>query len=378
MPIILFIILTCKKGGSNLGKGISIFVGMDNSLKENLNYMKKAHEYGFDRIFTSLHIPEAEYEKAVDEFYEITKLADKLEMKIIADISPRAFGYLNADMNDLKSLSDLNIYGLRVDFGFSPSEIAAFTRNPYGLKVEINASTVTERFLREFEKNNPNYEMIQACHNYYPRLNTGISEELFLKKNDLLMKYDIEIGAFIPSQTQKRGPIYEGLPTLEVHRFINPCIGAKHLLALGIDNVFFGDSIADDYELKAVGQLDEKLIELNIELMTANEIAKKIIFSEYHENRPDCASDVIRCAGSIDKLEKNDTIFPENNIERKKGYITIDNKDYLRYCGELQICTRDLPYDKRVNIVGKVIEEEIFLLDYINEETRFRFIEKQV
>lgn len=360
-------------GGSDLGKGISIFIGLDKSLKENLGYIKKAYKYGFERIFTSLHIPEAEYEKVIYEFNEITSLADKLKMKIIADISPRTFQYLNADINDLKHISNLNIYGIRVDFGFSPSEIARFTKNPYGLKVEINASTVTERFLKEFEKNNPNYEMIQACHNYYPRLNTGISEEILLKKNDLLMKYNIEIGAFIPLQIEKRGPIYEGLPTLEMHRFMNPSTCAKHLFALGIDDIFFGDSMADDFELRSVGQLDEKIIEFNIELMTKNKIEKKIIFSEYHQNRLDSACDVVRSALSRDKLDKDDEILPKNNIKRKKGFITVDNKDYLRYCGELQICMKDLPCDKKVNVAGKIVDEEMFLLQYIKEGTKFRF-----
>jgi hypothetical protein len=156
-------------------KGISVFVGMNYSLEENMEFIKKAKEYGFSSIFTSLHIPEANYEKAIEEFKEITELSKTLNMNIIADISPRAFSYLGADMNDLKALKDLGIYGVRVDFGFTPEQIANFTKNLYGLKIEINASTVTERFLKELESFNPDYNTFQACHNYYPRINTGIS-----------------------------------------------------------------------------------------------------------------------------------------------------------------------------------------------------------
>ncbi|GAA0181503.1 MupG family TIM beta-alpha barrel fold protein [Clostridium sediminicola] len=360
-----------------MGKGISVFVGMDKSLKENLDYIKKAHKHGFDRIFTSLHIPEANYGYVVDDFNEITKLAKKLGMNIVADISPRAFNYLKADMNDIKSISDLKIDVIRVDFGFTPNEIALFTQNLYGIKIEINASTVTERFLEEFEMNNPNYKMFQASHNYYPRLNTGISEALLIKKNKLLRKYGVEISAFIPSQVGKRGPIYEGLPTLEEHRFMKPSICAKQLLALGTDNVFFGDYMANEDELKSVGELDENILELNIELMTNNYLEQKIIFSEFHINRADYSSDVIRSTYSREKSVKKDKIFPQNNIDRKIGYITIDNVDYLRYCGELQVCIKNLPADRRVNVVGKVVQEEVFLLKYIKEEKKFRFIEKK-
>ena len=50
----------------------------------------------------------------------------------------------------------------------------------------------------------------------------------------------------------------------------------------------------------------------------------------------------------------------------------MDNKDYLRYCGELQICKKALPADKRVNAVGKVIDAELYLINYIEDETEFR------
>ncbi|MCY6369121.1 DUF871 domain-containing protein [Clostridium ganghwense] len=356
-----------------MAKGISIFIGMDYTLEENLKYIEMARTKGFERIFTSLHIPEANYEKVLEDFKEITKLADRLNMKIVADISPRAFSYLNANMNNLKVIADLNIYGIRVDFGFTPEEIATFTKNSYGLKVEINASTITERFLQQFEKYQPNYKMIQACHNYYPKLNSGISVESFKKKNDMLKKYNIEISAFIPSLQNKRGPIYEGLPTLEIHRFMKPEISAKHLYALGIDNVFWGDSIPSQLEIESVGQLSQDILEFKIKLYTNCEIEKKIIFKEYHINRPDSAEDVVRSTDSRMFLKKQDEINPYNNSERKSGVITIDNKEYLRYCGELQICKKDLPQDNRVNVVGEIIDEEKFLINYIEDETKFRF-----
>ncbi|ERI93648.1 hypothetical protein HMPREF1982_01630 [Clostridiales bacterium oral taxon 876 str. F0540] len=355
-------------------KGISVFVGMNYSLEENMIFIEKAKEYGFSNIFTSLHIPEANYEKAVEEFKQIAELSKKLGMNIIADISPRAFGYLGADMNDLKVLKELGIYGVRVDFGFTPEQIAEFTKNPYGLKIEINASTVTDMFLKELENFNPNYKAIQACHNYYPRINTGISMETFKKKNDMLKKYDMKISAFIPSLVNKRGPIFDGLPTLEIHRFQEPLISAKHLFALGIDSVFFGDSIPTDDELKTVGDIPEDIIEFRVETFKPCIVEENIVFNACHENRPDSAEDVIRSTNSRVTLKKEDVISPYNNIERKKGFITIDNKHYLRYCGELQICKRYLPADARVNVVGKIIDEELFLIEYIDDETRFRFV----
>ncbi len=41
---------------------------MDNSIDEILELIKIAKNNGYDRIFTSLHIPEANYEAIVEKF----------------------------------------------------------------------------------------------------------------------------------------------------------------------------------------------------------------------------------------------------------------------------------------------------------------------
>lgn len=97
---------------------------------------------------------------------------------------------------------------------------------------------MTKDFLNKLNKYNVNYKNVQACHNYYPRKDTGISESLFLKKNSMLKEIGVEISAFVPSLVGKRGPIYEGLPTIEKHRLMNPYLSTKHLFAMGVDNVF--------------------------------------------------------------------------------------------------------------------------------------------
>ncbi len=75
--------------------GFSVYFGLDNSKEENIKLLKDAHNLGFTRIFTSLHIPEANYEvlKAeVKEFFE-----DEYEKPIstenseVATMSKKAF-----------------------------------------------------------------------------------------------------------------------------------------------------------------------------------------------------------------------------------------------------------------------------------------------
>lgn len=357
-----------------MSKGISVFLGMNYSLDQALAYIDKAQRYGFDRVFTSLHIPEADYATILSEFRTMVAFAQGKGMHVTADMSPRTFTYLNAGRGDFKVFKDLGLYGIRVDFGFSPQEIAAFTRNPYAIKVTINASTVTPRFLQTFEACNPEYDNLQACHNYYLRKNTGISFETYLRKNALLRQYNVELAAFIPSLVNKRGPLFEGLPTLEQHRCMEPQIAAKHLLATGTDTVLFGDSMASDRELESVGRLQDGVTELRVTPFTTDSVEKDILFGTVHEGRPDCAEDVVRSASSREHLPQGTVIRPFNTVERKTGDVTIDNSGYLRYCGELQICKKRLPADERVNVVGRIVDEEVFLIDYLGEEAKFSFV----
>ena len=67
-------------------------------------------------------------------------------------------------------------------------------------------------------------------------------------------------------------------------------------------------------------------------------------------------------------------IPPENTfIERIFGNVTVDNSNFGRYEGELQIVNAVLPADSRVNVVAAVIVEEIFLTDYIKPGQKFSF-----
>ncbi|MDU1630091.1 MAG: DUF871 domain-containing protein, partial [Lactococcus lactis] len=69
-------------------------------------------------------------------------------------------------------------------------------------------------------------------------------------------------------------------------------------------------------------------------------------------------------------------IIPENTSERSRGSITIDNCDYGRYMGEIQIVKNDLAADEKVNVVGKIIAEDRPLITFIGSGQKFK-IEKE-
>lgn len=73
-------------------------------------------------------------------------MAKKMNMKIIADISPKGFEYLQIKDMDLNKIKNIGIDVLRLDFGFTEEQIAKFTNNNLGINIELNASTMTKDF----------------------------------------------------------------------------------------------------------------------------------------------------------------------------------------------------------------------------------------
>lgn len=396
--------------------GISIYFGLDNTREENIELIKKAHSLGYERIFTSLHIPEANYEVLKSEVGEFLEEAKKLNMDVISDISPNTFKFLGLDNMDLKGLKDMGISTIRIDFGYSDEEIAFMSKNSYGIKIQMNASTLTEDLLDNLRKYNTDFSNIDALHNFYPRRGTGISVECMLKMNHLLRDNGLKNCAFVQSNNRKRGPIKEGLPTLEDHRDLDISIAATELYALGCNDIFIGDSLPSDYELNLLAHVNENtpeenkkiccfynyeketikkeknniisqnddLIEvqnynlneeeeivLRIDILTKDKTSLRLL-KETYTSRIDEARDAIRAQESRVLLD-GEKIEEEFSSERKFGHITLDNIGYARYMGELEIILRDCPKDSRINIVAKVKKDDISLLNKITGGKKFRF-----
>lgn len=351
--------------------GFSVYFGLDNTMEENMLLLEEAHSLGFSRIFTSLHIPEANYQVLKKEVSEFFRLSKKYNMDIISDISPNTFKFLELDNMDLKGLYDMGVKTIRIDFGYTEEEIANMSKNSYGIKIQLNASTVTEEFLDTLDGYNPDYKNIDALHNFYPRIGTGISEECMNEKNSLLNTRGIKVCAFVQSNNRKRSPLKDGLPTLEDHRGMDIKEATNHLFALGNSTVFIGDSLPSSEELKAISKLRPEAVELDIELLANDEVIIMLLNEEY-SSRTDEARDAIRAAESRLMLKEN-SIKPLNTVDKNYGDITIDNERYNRYMGELQILKVNQGSDERTNVVAKVVKEKLYLLKYIRNGKRFYF-----
>ncbi len=360
-----------------MAKGLSVYLG-EQPVSEIEHDCYLAKQMGFSKIFTSLHLPEVDYKPLLDEVKHIGHVCTSLKLALMVDISPSVFSYFTFD-TFVNNMQQAGVSSLRIDFGISNESITKLSCIK-GMKLVLNASTLLPSDFILLLEQGLNLENVEMCHNYYPRPETGLSEEFFNQQTDFYKAYGLPVSAFIAGKTKKRGPLFEGLPTLEKHRTIKSSLAFRHLQALGIDHIYFGDANLQEEEMKEIASLKNDAIALEAELFTHDPIARKV-FELLHNARPDSSALVIRSQDSRLLLStgkcRKVNIKPHNTVVRNIGDITIDNERYSRYAGELQICQQPLKQDQRVNVIGKLYEDNLFLLPYITPFRRFYFSNKK-
>lgn len=342
-------------------KGISIYLGLEKTLEENIALMKEAAKLGFTKVFLSLHIPEADADLVEKELGAVVREAKKLKLALVGDVT--------ADTNTPDSIEEV-----RLDDGFTPKMVAEFLKTHPKQKVVLNASTVHEEYLAELKALQAPMERIEALHNFYPRPHTGLGEGYFRQQNELFRAYGVPVGAFVASQCGKRGPLHFGLPTLEKDREREAKEAASHLAALGVDEIFMGDDGPSREELLALELEEAEVVSLPlIEVVTAS-WAEELLKHTYTV-RPDEAAEVVRALESRGLTkELNLQLDPCNTGPRPKGTVTVDNLLGGRYKGEMQITKVDLPSAPEVNVLGKVAPKALNMLDFLRPGAKFRFI----
>lgn len=346
--------------------GISIYP-TQSDLERMKNYIDTSVKYGFKRIFTNLLSVKQEDREVFEKFKEIVKYANENGMEVIADINREVFKDLQIDNLDLSFFKDLGVSGIRIDSGFSAQETAKMTHNKQNMSIELNIST-SATFINDVLNFKPDRDKLIGCHNFYPQKYTGISFKHFKKTSESYKQHQLTTAAFVTSQHGKIGPwkVMEGLPTLESHRNLPIEVQAKHLLMTGlIDDIIISNAFASEEELYALSKINLSMPTLDIELNPEiSNLEKKIVLEEDHFNRGDVSEYVIR--STMSRVHFKDKDFPPHNTsEIKRGDILICNETYGHYKGEMQIALQNMENDGVKNVIGKITENEQFLLDMI-------------
>ncbi|MGE7762345.1 DUF871 domain-containing protein [Peribacillus sp. NPDC097895] len=355
--------------------GISIYPEHSTPDKDK-QYIKLAHGYGFERIFTCLLSVSKPLEVVLEEYKNIISYAKSLHMEVILDVAPAVFDKFGISYDDLSFFAEMGADGVRLDLGFDGLKEAKMTYNPYGLKIELNMSNDVD-YLSNILTHQGNKNQIIGCHNFYPQKFTGLPYEFFISCSKRFKENGIKTAAFVTSQTGDIGPwsINDGLCTLEQHRDLSIDVQAKHLWATGlIDDVIIGNAYASEAELRMLGSLQRDMIELKVEFHSdASSIEQKVVLDELHLRRGDISEYMVRSV-EVRKKYANEDFAIRESIPQVKGSVFIGNDSFGKYKGELQVILRDMPLDARKNVVAQVVKEEHFLLDYIKPWGTFRLI----
>lgn len=355
--------------------GISIYPEKSTT-QEIKSYIDQMSQCGASRIFSCLLSVEKSREEIIKDFKDINLYAKSKGYEIIVDVSPRVFNQLDISYQDLSFFKEIGADGLRLDAGFSGSEESMMTFNPYGLKIEINMSNDVHTIdtIMDYQ---PNRHCLLGCHNFYPHGYSGLSLDYFLQCTKRFTKYGLRTAAFVTSQNENTfgsWPVTNGLPTLEMHRSLSLITQIKHMIALDcIDDILISNCYPSKEEIESLKDLDLYLITFDVaEIIELPEVERKILFEELHFNRGDVNAYMIRSTQSRVKYKGYhfDLLNTPDIIHR--GDIIIESSQYGHYAGELQIALQDMTNTGMSNVVGRIKDEELFMLDYIKPWQKFK------
>lgn len=342
--------------------GISLYTSVDKAL--TFRTMDKAKEKGMHIAFSSLQIPEEQHLDVLERFHSLQQYAVSSDIRIFTDISKHTTETLH-----LQSLLDLKRYGveyIRLDAGFTSEEMKELSRE---FHIVVNASSSEDTLKEVLEQCDST--RICACHNYYPEPYTGLSLEYVQERNTFFHQHGIQTMGFIPGNHHLRGPLYEGLPTIESHRWDKENI-VKNVLELrnaGTDIVLIGDIDVQDADWDVLGDLQQDVLKVPVHCIQPLDSYLSLV----HHDRKDHSAWMFRSVES--RQLQIEQIVPFHTAERVRGSICINNQTFGRYAGELSIAKKDMPADERVNVVGYVSVGTMKLLDLTDSTTGIQMIE---
>ncbi len=349
------------------------------SIEMTKDYILTAAKLNYTEVFSSLHRPEFSFEFQVKSLIEISSVIKNTKMTLAVDINQSFLSKALSDPDFLWLLKEIEITALRLDNDCRSIDVIAVSEILKSREIILNTSTTTETQLIEILKSYKNAPLsIRSCHNFYPRIETGLSKEYMVKQSELFKRYGIPVMVCVPSIQSARGPLYAGLPTIEDHRSMPILNSALALISMDcIDSIMIADGNAPLTVMQTISSIAH-YNPLSLRITVEKDCSLKersILFEMTHQARIDSGAHQIRSITSREYAEFGTNICPHNTTVRDKYSITIDNERYDRYSGELQINTADKASDDRVNVVAHVIPTDVWMIDYLLKGFNFNFQE---
>ena len=366
------------------------------------NYLKLAKSYGFTKVFTSLFSVEGSIEDIFAYFRDLCAVAHRYGMEVYGDCNARFFNQVGASPDDLSFFKNIGLDVLRLDLMFNDERDVRIVNNDQGLGVQLNASLIpaVKRVLEE----GGDPKRIIGSYNFYPLRNTGAGSEAVLKANQFFRQEGIKTQIFISSNVKGAHgpwPVSDGLPTIEEDRDLPVGLQLRHVMALGCDEVIFGNAFASEEELKEIadtmkqiyvyaedrpfyfpglrsqipiGDIERIPVKINL-ADDVSDVEKQLLFEFNKHNVSEYTHVIIRSRWG--RMDFRPIPIPVRECNREyfePGDVLVVNDNGTRYKGEVHIAVKRLKNYGLYNYVGRIANEEMFLLDYLEYGMNFGFI----
>ena len=356
-------------------KAIAIYPSKEEKyLNKCEEYIKLASANGFNEVFSSMHIPEIDLSSQVIFCNELSNICREYDMDLIVDVGGNAIKQILNTLELRNILKNTKIDFIRLDYGYNHEEVSTLKDVINNKGFIINASIYDyEESKIEVEFIRSIHSQVRACHNFYPRVESGIDDEHAYVQREIFRSLNVPIYYCIPNIDNPRGPIYQGLPTIENHRYERiDKVYEELVYKYCADGILLADNFYSEEKFKAINNV---IINnpIEIKVKTINNLYDDIVYKT-HTFRYDSNNNYLRSKTSRQMAEFAKSIEPENCIARTRGSITIDNKKYERYSGELQVVLHDNIQDDRVNVVGYIEEKDLDKLLYYKNGFTYKFV----
>ncbi len=360
-------------------KQLGISVYPEHTTKEKAYaYMRRAGALGYKRVFTCFLSVTESKEETIANFKEFCDVAHEAGLIVSADTNPAVFAKMDATPYDLSVFKEIGLDIIRLDGHFGEAEDIAITHNPYGIKIEYNACGTIA--IENMLLCGADSENMCFCSNFYPQRHTGMGLQRYIDLHSRYKKAGMRIASFVSSQqpdTFGPWPVFDGLPTLEMHRDLPADLQLRHLNAMDLcQDILFGNCFASDEELKLLAETDLTKINMRIdEAEGISDLERTIIYWDRHANRDDGNDIIVR--STWPRVEFRGQSIPcrsEGTWQGRRGDVVIVNDNLEHYRGELWVLLKDEVLSDQYNLVGRVPEQEQILLDWIRPRYAFGFI----
>ena len=383
--------------------GVSVYPDI-RPLDEIAAYLRRAASFGYKRIFTSMFSVEGTPDEVLAYFRDLDAAAHEVGMEVALDVNPECLARLGATPQDLSVFKGIEADILRMDGAYGEDDNYAMLCNPYGIKIEYNASALEPAAIESLVARGVDKARILACHNFYPQRYTGFRWDRFREVNARLAPLGIRVGAFIASQAPGTHGVWDatcGLPTVERLRDYPADLQARIMAATGhVTDILFGNAYASDEELEAVAQavtpvhpeppreeargvvaqFEEFLAttcktaaaqkKVRVEpLYDISEVEREILFDFYPHIDFGDSSEWIWRTRIERQVYASETIAPRRHVGERfdRGDVVIVNDNYKHYAGEVQVVLEPIVDDGTRNLVARIDAQEMDVFDLVGD-----------